>query len=225
MRWQSDSERRRVTAIVGGGVTLLLLIWLISRNVAPAAVLNPPQITRIEKLEKAKDIPALKAAVLDPDEQVAQRAVVAIGNIAGPGGAAHLQPALADKRPLIRQTAVAQLGHLGDRDNVEDITAVLHRDAAPEVRAAAAQALGELRSWKALPSVIDALNDPDRFVRRSADHAVGQIFGLKFRFDPDASPGERQAMIAQIRAAAANPTARRANDLYVRRLQRNEVSR
>jgi HEAT repeat protein len=86
-------------------------------------------------------------------------------------------------------------------------TAALTKDDAPQVRSAAAIALGDLRAVEALPALLVAIEDPDVHVRQVALNALGEIGDPRAvpriaRALDDARPEVRyQAVIAYARLA------------------------
>lgn len=76
----------------------------------------------------------------------------------------------------VRQRAVMDLGRLGSIAAIDPLTAVLAGDASPQVREAAARALGLIADSRCLPGLIRAAQaDDDREVRHSAQFAVEAI--------------------------------------------------
>lgn len=75
-----------------------------------------------------------------------------------------------------RQSAATWLGQMGDTRAMAPLIEVLERDKVPEVRAAAARALGVLRSRGSINALHNAaLRDPFRVVRDAANEALAQI--------------------------------------------------
>lgn len=98
-----------------------------------------------------------------------------------------------------RWTAVQALGQTKDPAVAEHLVPVL-RDPDLFVRMAACRVLGELRAVRAIPALIDALEDAEPSVREQAIAALRAASGQDLRFDPSAAPGERAKRVAEWRA-------------------------
>jgi HEAT repeat protein len=87
----------------------------------------------------------------------------------------RLIEAMKDTDPDVRVNLAVALAKIGPAA-VEPLVAAL-KDSLPERRAGAAQALGQIGAGAkaALPSLLDALDDTDRDVRRQASFAVSRI--------------------------------------------------
>ena len=104
----------------------------------------------------------------------------------GPSALRHLPPYLRDKDDDIRKFAVELVAELGGHEYADKIVELLKGDPNPNVRGAAAKALGDLRRGAALPHLVAALKDME-WVRFSAlkslcilgnEEAVGPIQAL-----------------------------------------------
>jgi uncharacterized protein (TIGR03000 family) len=83
---------------------------------------------------------------------------------------------LSNHDATIRQKSVMDLGRLGAARAVDPLTTILAGDASPQVRDAAARALGLIADARSLPALIRAAQaDDDREVRHSAQFAVEVI--------------------------------------------------
>jgi HEAT repeat protein len=214
---ESKDQRKRLRLLSGGGVALLLLIWLINWRITrpdPADTVSVhPQAARIAQLQKEKNIPALGQALKDKDPEVARMAVSALAAVSGP---AELRPALVDARPEVRETAFVEYGRLGDRDHVDVINSALTADTSPAVRAAAARSLAELHSWNGLDALLRAVRDPDVFVRRCAMESIQSILSVHYAFNPEASDAELADLVGHIRREL--PALRGAYEISLRKL-------
>jgi len=85
----------------------------------------------------------------------------------GPATLHHLPPLLRDKDDDVRKFAIELVADLGGREYTDKLVERLKWDLNPNVRAAAAKALGDLRCLEALPYLIAALKDVE-WVRFSA---------------------------------------------------------
>jgi len=83
-----------------------------------------------------------------------------------------LKDGLTNKNIEKRAKAVSELGLLQNDSQALDAALTALKDEKPEVRAAAAQALGEMDAKSAKPQLVDAINDPDVTVILSAAHSL-----------------------------------------------------
>jgi HEAT repeat protein len=126
---------------------------------------------------------------------------------------------LASEKAGTRASAIADVvRHARDTDEARTralplLERILHEDAAPAVRAAAAIALGDLSGAEALPGLLMGLEDDDAHVRQMAISALGEIADPRARQRleralGDARPEVRyQAIIAYARVARDDPPA------------------
>ena len=77
----------------------------------------------------------------------------------GPPTLRHLPPLLRDKDDDVRKFAIELVADLGGREHMDSLVERLKWDLNPNVRAAAAKALGDLRCIEALTHLIAALKD------------------------------------------------------------------
>ena len=77
----------------------------------------------------------------------------------GPATLRHLPPLLRDKDDDVRKFAIELVADLGGREHMDSLVERLKWDLNPNVRAAAAKALGDLRCIEALTHLIAALKD------------------------------------------------------------------
>ena len=68
----------------------------------------------------------------------------------------------------------------------------------PETRAAAADRLGHLHDFDAMPLLLAAMDDENQEVRGRAGAAVGKILGVDFYFRADDPPKERREAMGRI---------------------------
>jgi HEAT repeat protein len=78
---------------------------------------------------------------------------------------------------------------------------VLSQSRDTEVRATAAQALGDLEDFTSVPELLRLCDDPSPLVRGRAAAAVTNIIGMDFFFQADDPPPKRAAAIASMRKA------------------------
>jgi HEAT repeat protein len=131
-------------------------------------------------------LPSLRAALrtivlTDSDENVRSVALQSLAQI-GPEAQADvpsLLSSLKDEFPYVRLSAAHALGELGVRakDALPALTTVLLYDASPRVRLEAAVAVWRIdrRSVRVLPTLMQALDDPDEVSRWIAADCLGEI--------------------------------------------------
>jgi HEAT repeat protein len=134
----------------------------------------------VDALRAARDAPRLRDALRDPDDDVADRAARALGDLRD----ANAIPALADAVLAWRNAgAVWALTQFDDPGLVAPLVAALrHADAT--ARALAAGKLADLGSVDAVPPLLDVLRDDrDAHVREEAARALG-LLGDPAAVDP-----------------------------------------
>lgn len=115
-------------------------------------------------------------ALEDPDEEVRQAAILALGLRQDPDAAVRVAPFLEDPRALLREAAATALGKLGPHGR-EAIAQALR---SPNPRTRQLSCVAAAQSWD--PVVIRllraGLDDPEPSVRRTAQQAIPQISPL-----------------------------------------------
>ena len=165
---------------------------------------------------------ALLTALGHPNPRVVARAVRIVGRRNRRDSLPHLEQSLRDSRPQVRAAAAAAMGKFRLRESVDvnTLTTLLDDpDEAGEVRAAAAQSLGRMRIWQAMPSLVDALEDPDPLVRGRAGASVRRMLGVDFGFRANASLADRERAVRKIRSSWQG--FQQAHLAYLRRLEEN----
>jgi HEAT repeat protein len=193
-----QSSRERLLVFGGAAVILILLGAIFFRGTPYVEV--DPELIKIEKLERHKDVSGLIQAAHDPNPRVAARALAALSRVGGDAAEPAFQDSLSDSRPAVRQAALLAIGDGGRHALVGAVVQTLKTDKSAVVRVGAAQALGQLGDWDGVEALVVTLDDTDRFVRQAAGRAIERILGFRVGYNADASPASRQAAIAQIRA-------------------------
>jgi len=150
-------------------------------------------------------------AVARPEPAVAAEAVRSLGRMRNPRAVRTLiriASSAAEPRATVRREAVVQLGRRrDDPDAVAALRQAVQADADPRVRAAAATGLGWRRSPADVPLLLEvAETDADPMVQACAVSAVERWVGLRFRYDPHASPDARRRVLEQVREMAMRTT-------------------
>lgn len=160
---------------------------------------EPPKLRAVAKLEQKKDTRALVARLNDPDAEVAARAAQALGAIGDKSVHQAYAPALNDSRPQVREAAIRSYAYIADSTQVAPLVTAAQTDREPTVRAAAAEAIGRLRSMDGANALLRGLSDPDEGVRQASIAAVQNICqGVKFpQYDSSKRTGN-EAAIASI---------------------------
>lgn len=175
-------------------------------------------IGALARIGSSRGAKAVAGAASDTDAAVATHAVYALGRMGRADDLPRVKVALDDPRPQVRAAAVYAISGFGDLADVDMLIALLtDRQQPPKIRAAAARSLGRLKAFRAMPSLIDTLEDPSVLVRGRAYAAFRQIIGVGFRFRAADPPERRREAIARIRAAY--PRLKTMHDNYVKRLE------
>ncbi|MCP4379714.1 MAG: HEAT repeat domain-containing protein [bacterium] len=149
---------------------------------------------------------AEKARTYKPE--LAKKAVRAMGH-GGKKSIPALKTILQDnKRPELRQQAAMAMAKAvmvaAEEDKPLDsqmtapLVIALMNDKTPEVRASAADALGQVYDYSNMSSLLKAMDDEDLTVRRKAYNAVSRIFGREYIFDPNSPSPKRKIIIKAI---------------------------
>lgn len=136
--------------------------------------LDPRQGARIrEALEGAIDSPT-------EDLEVVRRAIESIAFINDDRARRLIDRAYAHEDERMRQSAVFAMGRSADVFWADTVLAELSASS-PGMRYEAARACGELQLRRAVPQLIQLVQDPDREVQGMAVWALGQIGGKRAR--------------------------------------------
>ena len=99
-----------------------------------------------------------------------------LGEIGDPRARQVLKVLAGDANEHVRRAAVVALGSMADRETVEYLTVTLSQDTLPDLRAAAAQSLGESGDTLAVPALVHALADTVASVRKQAVVALHRLW-------------------------------------------------
>jgi hypothetical protein len=128
----------------------------------------------VRRLAEAGDVRSLIPLLAHPDPRVQWHAAGALGTC-GERAVPLLLDALKSRSAPARLGAIEALAAIRDPRAVTPIIAVLRQEPVPEVRWAAALALGELGSLDAAPFLVPLLRDPSRYLRYGAAAALGRL--------------------------------------------------
>jgi beta-lactamase regulating signal transducer with metallopeptidase domain len=135
------------------------------------------ELTNMVPGERAGAVPQLISLLSDDDEWVRMAAARALGEVHDKRAVDGLVARLSDDNWQVRQLVVWALSETKDDRAVTPLCSVLLSDVRVEVRRDAAEALGEIGSAEAIPSLKQALNDAAAGVSAKAAWAISEIEG------------------------------------------------
>jgi HEAT repeat protein len=164
---------------------------------------------------------AVAGAAKSEDRRLASHAVRALGRLGRLEDLRLIREAAKSQDEGVREAAVTAMGGFGDHADVDMLVGSLgDRHETDAVRTAAAQSLGRLDDYRAMPALIEALDDPSALVRGRAYASIRRILRLDVGFKARAPLAERRAKIERIRELAKNLESRHAD--YVRRMKERQ---
>jgi len=165
---------QRLTAIRALGLmrdpraTMSLVLFLKDQS------LRIDTVTALGQIADLRAVPYLLAELTDPETQFHTRAVIALQRIGAPASP-QLAQALKHPNVYVRRAAAQALCTCRLPAVNGPVTAALQGDRDPQVRQAAAAALGWQGNAAAVPALIAALGDPQWQVADAAVAALGHV--------------------------------------------------
>jgi hypothetical protein len=194
-------DKKRLFMLIGLAAVLAVVYvavrgvpgWSESRSPDGGDSANLPPSGRENVPERAK--------VPDRTEAAARRGeVVRIAVQMKPEYLPQLKKAAADPDWKVRHAAVDGVGRLGREGDPRFLIDVLRNpNEQAEVRATAAERLGEMRHWDAGPAIIDAMEDSSDLLRARAGVALRQIIVVDLGYRANDPPDRRGEVIQRIR--------------------------
>jgi hypothetical protein len=140
-----DACTRRIAARIAGHVAVSRLDEALRNELdAAAASTRIAAVIALGYAEQPTSLPRLRTLLDDPEHAVRLAAVWALGSLENRDALPALTPLLNERDSGIRLHAVWALGRIEDATPSDAIVKVLHSDTDPEVRRAAAWALGQM---------------------------------------------------------------------------------
>ncbi len=133
------------------------------------------ELTGMLPHSRAGAVPQLITLLGDSDVWTRMAAARALGELHDNRATERLVATLSDADWKVRELSAWALSEMKDRRAVNALCQTLLTDTQVEVRRAAAEALGEIRSAEALSSLKQALNDPEARVRAKVGWAISEI--------------------------------------------------
>lgn len=128
----------------------------------------------IGALREKGDIAGLIRLLAHPEFDVQWQAADALGKM-GPGAYDHIREIWYTTDTDTRIGVIEALGEIRDPRSLPYLTGVIAKDEHPEVRWAAAIALGRLGGPEVTGPLVKALSDPDKYVRHGTAIALEQV--------------------------------------------------
>lgn len=141
--------------------------------------------------EKTEDISSVISALEDKDKDVRLEALKQLFRYENSEATLYLINALKDKEEEIRRRAASYLGWKMIVSAAPSLMVIASKDRAQLVKKAALEALGELGTKEAVPTLIEALDSRDLEFRKIAYRSLTKITNESIEFKADGSLSER----------------------------------
>lgn len=102
-------------------------------------------------------------------------------------------------RPEVREASLVALGRMGERASAHLLINRLQQDPSADVQAAAADAIGRIRSVPSMETLFERLDSPSERVRRNAAAAIIRIWQFDHGFVASDPPEKRRALVEGMR--------------------------
>lgn len=196
------SVRRTAMRVLGQRRDRAAASVVAERLTDPEPEIRQAATRALSQMDLSLALERLPVLAHDPDEAVRRVMADSLGELGNEDSIETLEELLKDEAVPVRDQAAEALAHIGTQRAAEVLVAALDyapakaqvqaqltsmgqlatrallraaRAAEPELRAVAAETLGQLRSTPALPTLRLLLRDPDTRVRRAAEGAVKLI--------------------------------------------------
>src|SRR3989338_7925257 len=139
-----------------------------------------PAISLLEKWKVQEAVKPLIALTHNERGRVARSACLALGTLKNPEAVPVLLEALFDPRPEVQTAAIGAFCLILHRDAIEPLMKLMQESTNEDVRRSAINALARFhRYYAAIPSYIEALNDPSSNIRHTVANALTEIFDIR----------------------------------------------
>jgi HEAT repeat protein len=128
----------------------------------------------IGELERKGDVKRLVRFLSHRDFDIQWRAAEALGRMGRPASDELISRTYNLNRD-VRIGSIEVLGEMREKLAIPNLTTLLHGDKSSEVRFGSAIALGEIGEPAVIPALVNALRDPDKYVRYGAACALDEL--------------------------------------------------
>ena len=172
------------------GIAALLVLAAGARLLFPGSDPNDNQdevVRKVHELAAAKNVDGLAEQARSKNQRAAEMAVLAMGKV-GKAARAHIERAMTDGRPGVREKAATAFSQVAVRQEADKLAEIAKADKSANVRAAAISGLRKMQAFQEMEAVLHAMEDPDPIVRRRASLAATKFAGVTVQYDPEGSP-------------------------------------
>jgi HEAT repeat protein len=210
MEWFEPENRKRVFLIGGGGLVLILIVFVIYLSMGGEPPLDPnDNVGRMAKYRQLGNLDALVQGAESSDPKVKAAAIQQLPYFASnPKAVEPIRRAVNDSNSSVRAMAIQSYPQF-DRSpaSLPWMKAAMSDPSAEVAKAATVAAAQTQGAWELVPGLIANLDHKDRDVRQAAASSLEQILGVyitksnpKSRYpgyrvnDPPGSPNHQEAM-------------------------------